>query len=372
MNERHRVCVIMAGGSGERFWPLSRQTRPKQLLRLTNPERNLLEETVDRIAPMVSAEDVYIATAKHLQTLIRKEGGGVPEANVLAEPCKRNTAGCLAYVAAHLLARYGTDPKGLTMAVLSADHRIGDTAAFLSTIETAMTAAEEMGCLSVIGVRPSRAETGYGYIEMAEGAAPLDLKGAAGPVYPVACFREKPDAATAAEFVATGRFFWNTGMFFWTLERFMEELSAASPVHAQAIRAMAEAMKENDDAAVERTFSLLEDISIDYALMEKCKSVAVTPATFEWDDLGAWDALDRAMEHDGDGNVAVGDPVLVDSTDCIVFNEPGSDRMAVVAVGVSGLAIVVREDGVLVVPKDRVQEVRKAIAILKARNAPQL
>ncbi len=372
MSKHHRVCVIMAGGSGERFWPLSRQMRPKQLLRLTSPDRNLLEETVDRISPMIASEDVYIATARHLAELIRKEGGGVPENNVLAEPCKKNTAGCLAYVAAHLLGHYEADPKELTMAVLSADHRIGDTDAFLRTVETAMAAAEETGCLSVIGVRPSRPETGYGYIEMAEGAAPLSIKADVGVMYPVACFREKPDAATAAEFVATGRFLWNTGMFFWRLDRFMEELTAASPKHAQAVRDMAESMKKNEDAEVDRIFSLLDDISIDYALMEKCKTVAVTPATFEWDDLGAWDALDRAMAHDGDGNIAMGDPVIVDSKDCIVYNEAGPDRMAVVAVGVEGLAIVVREDGVLVVPKDRVQDVRKAITILKARKAPQL
>ncbi len=370
MKTYHRICVIMAGGSGERFWPLSRKMRPKQLLRLANPEQSLLEETIVRIAPMIPASDVYIATARHLVEPIRSEGVGIPTENVLAEPCKRNTAGCLAYVAAQMLARYGTEAEHLSMAILSADHRIADPGAFRDTVEAALQAAEAQGCLATIGVRPDRPETGYGYIEIREGSAPLC--GDAIPVYPVAGFREKPNAETAAQFVASGRFLWNTGMFFWTFARFMEELGTASPGHAEAVRAMAKAMQSENSEEVERIFAGLDDISIDYALMEKANGVAVAPAAFEWDDVGAWDALDRAMEHDAEGNVTVGGPVLAESRNCIVYNEPGAERMAVAVVGVEGLAVVVREDGVLVIPKERAQEVRKAIALLKERNASQL
>lgn len=372
MNDRHRTCVVMAGGSGERFWPLSRQSRPKQLLRLTHPDRNLLEETVFRVQPLFSAGEIYVATSRALQPLVRNECEGVPANNVLAEPSKRNTAGCLAYVTAHLLAQFGTEALSHTLAVLSADHRIGNVPGFLDTLRSAIEAVEQRPCLAVIGVRPDRAETGYGYIEIPADAAAVAVENAPCPVYPVASFREKPDAETAAGFLTAGRFLWNTGMFFWNVAHFMEELAQASPVHAQAIYAMAEAMKDNDSEAVDRTFDLLENISIDYVLMEKARDVVVVPATFEWDDLGAWDALDRAHDHDEQGNVTIGDPVLVNAVDCIVYNEAGPERMAVAVVGVEGLAVVVREDGVLVIPKDRVQEVRKAVEILKQRNATQL
>jgi mannose-1-phosphate guanylyltransferase len=368
-----RICVIMAGGSGERFWPLSRRLFPKQLLRLTHPDRNLLEETVQRIAPLIPPRDVFIATTRDLLDVIRRSGaGGVSEENVLAEPCKRNTSGCLAWVAAQILARFGGQAGDLSMAVLSADHLIPDAARFRETVDAALSLAEKNEALGVLGIAPTRPETGYGYIEIPEGAAPIEETASGVQTFPVARFREKPDASTAAEFLATGRYLWNSGMFFWTLSAFLRELEPASPAIVKAIRAMAAALDSGDEAGATRVFETLENLSIDYALMEKARRVQVTRAAFAWDDIGAWDSLDRTRAHDAAGNVCIGGPVMVASRGCIVYNEPGAERMAVAAVGVENLAIIVAEDGVLVAPKDRAQDVREAVAILKARGAKQV
>lgn len=368
-----RVAIIMAGGSGERFWPLSRRERPKQLLRLTSPDCTMLEEAIGRIAPQIPAERIFVATSRALVEPIRQAHTLAPAANIIGEPAKRNTAGALAYAAAQMLARFGEENAAqITMAILTADHQIDGAEAFRETVRTALETAEQSGALVTIGIAPTRPETGYGYIEVAEGEAASASAGGAPAVHAVVRFREKPDQAAAREFIATGRFFWNSGMFFWRLDSFLNELAQTSPAHAEATRAMADALRAGDEARVDAIFGGLEDISIDYALLERARHVKVVRATFGWDDVGSWDALERAWPSDGDGNVTHGEPVLIDARNCIVYNEPGAQRMAVAAIGVEGLAIVVSESGVLVVPKERAQDVKRAVAELKKRGAPQL
>jgi len=368
-----RIAVIMAGGAGERFWPLSRRSRPKQLLRLTRPDQTLLGNAVERIAPLIARERVYIATARGLVEPVRAARTGVPDENVLGEPCKRNTAGCLVYAVAQILARYGeARAAGISMAILTADHRIDSDELFRAAVEAALNVSEHGAALATIGIIPTRPETGYGYIEIPEKATPYTCATGLPSVYAVVRFREKPDTATAEEFVRTDRFFWNSGMFFWRLDTFLEELVLAAPAHAQATRAMAAALAKGDQAEADRIFEGLEDISIDYALMEKARRVLTVRAEFGWDDIGAWDALDRYFEHDEDDNVAVGEPILIDTHDCIVYNEPGEAKMAVAVIGVEGLVVVVAGDAVLIVPKDRAQEVKKAVAQLKEMGAKQL
>jgi mannose-1-phosphate guanylyltransferase len=189
---------------------------------------------------------------------------------------------------------------------------------------------------------------------------------------PVLRFREKPDADSARHYVESGRFLWNSGLFFWTLSTFLAELEAVNPPLAEAVLGMRDALAHDDTETVERVFAGIEGLSIDYALMEKAARVLVVPAGFAWDDVGAWDALDRTYPHDHDGNVVVGDPVLVDTQNCIVCNEPGAERMAVAVVGGRELVVVVSADGVLVVDKARVQDVKTAVQSLRNRNATQL
>lgn len=367
-----RVAVIMAGGSGERFWPLSRRLRPKQLLALTTRSETMLGEAVSRIAPLIPPEHVYVVTGEHLVIPIRETRVGIPDENVIAEPCKRNTSGALAYAAAHLLARYGGDGTNLSMAVLTADQLIAQPDLFRKTVAAALSAAERENALVTMGIVPTRPETGYGYIQIAKGAEPLPGIGDGIAVFPVTAFREKPNKEQAEDFIATGRYFWNGGMFFWKVSVFLDELTSARSELAQSTVDMAEAMKTGDTDRVRGVFEGLENISIDYALMERAKRVLMARAEFPWDDVGAWTSLDRTHEHDTKGNVVVGDAVVVDSEDCIVYNHPGPDKMAVSVVGIEGLAVVVTEDAVLVIPKERAQDVRHAVEELKRRGSKQL
>ncbi|NUM53760.1 MAG: NTP transferase domain-containing protein [Candidatus Hydrogenedentes bacterium] len=370
MGTIQRAAVVMAGGTGERFWPLSRKDRPKQLLNLTSRDRSMLDEAIARVTPLIPAEHVYVITGEHLAGPIRDAGVAIPGENILAEPAKRNTSGALAYAAAALLARYGGDGSNISLAVTTADHDIGEPEVFRRTVNAAMTAAERDAVLVTLGVVPTRPETGYGYIQIErDGTGKLVQQIM---LSAVRAFHEKPSKERAEDFIAEGNYFWNSGMFFWRISTFLSELDAARPELSKAVRDMVEAMRADDAAKVRTLFESLDDISIDYALMEHAKRVAMARAEFPWDDVGAWTALDRSYSKDERGNVTVGDPIVVDSENCIVYNDAGPATMAVGVVGAEDLVVVVTNDAVLVIPKDRAQDVRHAVQELKKRNATQL
>lgn len=343
-----RVAVVMAGGSGERFWPVSTKERPKQFLKLADPGKTLLAQSVERAAALSSPAQTYIATARHLAEMSGTACPQVPKPNILAEPAKRNTAGALVWVAANLIAQYPDNWAFLTVAVLTADQRIHTQTQFEETANRAMDAAESQGAIVTIGIRPDRPETGFGYIDCGE---PV------GEVFKVNKFTEKPDRATAEEFLSAGNFLWNSGMFFYTLPTFMSELERHQPDLAAGARKIAGELARGDGAAADATFEGLASISIDYALMEKSSKVLVAEATFEWDDLGAWDAIARTFPPDPQGNVAVGPSKVIESQDNVVYNESG--RQVVNLLGVQGLAVVVTDGEILVMPTEKAQEVKK-------------
>jgi len=367
-----RVVVIMAGGSGQRFWPLSRECRPKQLLRLADPHRSLLQQAVDRAVALVGLDHVFVVTARHLvEPILAGETGLVP-AHVIGEPCRRNTAGCLVYATAAILTALRASPDAVTMGVLTADQLIHDPKAFHDTLMTAFEAAEKHAALVTVGIQPSRPETGYGYIETGVNAQPVAGPAGRIPVYPVRGFHEKPDAEAARRFLTQGGFYWNSGMFFWRVGVFLDEFGHVNPLYAKACHELAAALGRPDQAAADALFARLPDKSIDYALMEDARHVLVVPGRFAWDDMGSWDALERSLSEDARGNVVVGDPVVIDSHNTIVVNGPGAARMAVAVVGVRDLVVVVSEDGVLVVPKDQAQRVKEAVEELRRRGATQV
>jgi mannose-1-phosphate guanylyltransferase len=366
------VAIIMAGGSGERFWPLSRLQRPKQLLALTHSVRSMLEETALLLEPVIPVERVFVVASKNLVKPIRDGQRRIPTQNVLGEPARRNTSGCLAYAAAYLLAHFDGGPESIVMAVATADHRIGDAEAYRATMRAALDAAEREEALGVVGICADRPETGYGYIEIPAGAEPLPGSAPGRPTYPVARFREKPSLEQAERLLATGRCYWNSGLFFWRLSNFLSEAEHACPSLAQAVQAMAEAIRQGDERRLQTVFEALEDLPIDIALMERAHRVVMTRGDFPWDDVGSWDSLHRLHPHDANGNVAIGDPVLVDARNCVVYNELGAEKMALAIIGAEGLAVVATRDGVLVVPRDRVQDVRRAVEELRRRGAKQL
>lgn len=350
-----RIAVIMAGGSGERFWPMSRPDRPKQLLRLTSPDETMLEEAVGRIRPLVGEDNVYVATSASLQDTIRG-AAVVPDVRVLAEPLRRNTLGCLVWVAASLLADGEHDAS---VAVLTADHKIESPDLFRGTVEAALKTAETTGGLVTIGITPDRPETGYGYIEF----DPSDETVVDGrTAYRSRSFREKPDLGTAREFVAAGNFLWNAGMFFYTLPGFLTELEKAQPESWAILQEIATHLGANDESSAVAAFERLPNLSIDYALMEKAETVHVVPSDFPWDDVGAWDSLERSLGADETANVRQGESIVLDGAGNIVVNDrPGT---TVGLVGVENLIVVVTENAVLVCPKDQAQRVKEIVKAL--------
>lgn len=361
-----RLGVIMAGGSGERFWPLSRKARPKQLLALTEGGQTMLAQAVERAQTICGDGQVWIAAAPHLRAPIAEALADFPAENVLAEPHKRNTAGCLVWVAANLLAREPDARTDWSMAVLTADHRIVPLEGFARTARAALEVVEQDGGLATIGIPPTRPETGFGYIEI----GPEVAQSEGIQVHSVERFREKPSHEDAQGYLESGRFLWNSGMFFWTLDGFLSELESAAPELAAAIPSLADALARGDEAEADRIFQALPSISIDYALMEKARHVFVAKADFEWDDLGSWDSLERSFARDEAGNVAVGETLLIDTRASVVYGAAGDVVTAVV--GMDDVVVVVTEDAVLVCPKSRSQEVRRVVEELASRGIPKV
>lgn len=340
-----RIGVVMAGGSGERFWPLSRPDRPKQLLRLTHPEENMLEEAVHRLQPLFG-EQVLVATSAGLAEAIA-ESGLVPPDRLLFEPAKRNTLGALCWLVANLEARGHAEA---TVAVVTADHKIGDADSFRMAIALAMEVAEHEGGIATIGIPPTRPETGYGYIEVEDpSASPVRARS----------FREKPSLESAREFVDSGRFLWNAGMFVFTLPAFWRELAHAGEATLATARALVVALREGDSARARSLFEDLPGISFDFAVMEHAATVHVIRAEFPWDDVGAWDAMERSFPLDEHGNVLQGRTVVVDSTGCVVVNDDAGRVVGIL--GLHDLVVVATKDAVLVCPKDQSQKVKEIV-----------
>jgi len=339
----------MAGGSGERFWPMSRPDRPKQLLRLTHESLNMLEEAAQRIAPVVGDDRVFISTSIPIAEAITASGA-FTASQMMAEPARRNTLGALCWVAGKLIAMGYEDAS---VAVVTADHLIGDPDKFRQTVEAALELSETESGLATIGVRPTRPETGYGYIEYdAEKAYPLSA-GIGG--YGAKAFREKPSLETAVRFCEAGTFLWNAGMFFYPLPAFMRELEGANADAAKTVREIGEHLAAGNEGAAVSAFEQLPSISIDYALMEKAEKVFVVPAEFPWDDMGAWDALERAFDKDEAGNVVQGNVTVLESSGCVIVND---QKLPVGVLGLQDVVVVSTAEGVLVCPKGRAQEVR--------------
>ncbi|MBX3120109.1 MAG: mannose-1-phosphate guanylyltransferase [Fimbriimonadaceae bacterium] len=355
-----RLAIIMAGGSGERFWPVSRTSRPKQLLRLADPHRTLLEQARDRIEPLVNQRRIFMAVGKDVEFAVI-DADLVPPMNVLVEPAKRNTLGCLCWAAANLMARELENP---TIAVLTADHLIADEDEFRTCVERAFVTSEETGGLVTIGIKPTRPETGYGYIETSAGG------GQSTSAFGVASFHEKPTIEVAERFVGSGNHYWNSGMFFWTLDAFMKALSLAQPEIERLTAQIANSIQRGDKETAILKFEEVPNISIDYALMEKATEVYMVPGDFGWDDIGAWDSLSRTFTRDDSGNVTVGEAQLIDTEGSIVYN--AAEGMTVGVLGMKDVIVVTTGDAVLVLPKDQAQRVKEIVAQLKESGSDKV
>ncbi|MDX2174887.1 MAG: sugar phosphate nucleotidyltransferase [Candidatus Sumerlaeia bacterium] len=344
-----RRVVIMAGGAGERFWPASRQGRPKQLLRLLG-DRTMLELAVERLAPLIAPEQVTIVLGADIEAQAREVLARHPGIAFLVEPARRNTCACLALAHAFHLEHHGPH----VCAVVTADHTIKPEADFRAHLDAALRLAEEERRVVLFGMKATRPDTAYGYIEAAAPVRP----GAPGPrAFQVARFTEKPPRELAERYLAAGNYYWNSGMFFWRSDVFSEALHAHAPAHA----ALEGTFAPGRDAARLERFLAAPPQPIDRAIMEKLSGILMLEATFEWDDVGSWTSLERLHEPDADGNIAVGGAVLRDSRGCIVYGEgerPGDPSPRVAVLGCHNLVIAVSGNRVLVMPKDRAQDVK--------------
>jgi mannose-1-phosphate guanylyltransferase len=340
--------VIMAGGRGERFWPLSTSKLPKPFIPLLGPN-SLLQETVARMQPLVPLERILISIGKEHEQVARQQLSQVPAENFIIEPVGRDTSACLGFCALHIERR---DPDG-TLLALPADHFIGNRDAYLKTIRKGLDNLD--GATAVVfGIAPARAETGYGYVQAEKPAVKADA-------WPVIRFIEKPDAATAQQYVASGNFFWNSGMFLWRNRTLLELFRKLMPETYHGLCALRPWLGRQDgEAQRAEIFASLPRISIDYGIMEKSSGLRLVPAEFAWDDIGNWASLARALEPDAQGNIAQGSHVTLDSNGCIIYAQSGT----VATFGVSDLVVVEAYGRVLVCSKDRAADLKRLVTAL--------
>ena len=345
-------ALILAGGSGERFWPLSRRNRPKQLLRLIS-KRTLLEETVARLEGFVPAKRTLILTNIEQENAVRDLLKNFPKQNIIAEPAKRDTAAAVALGAGWVAAR----DHSATMLAFPADHVIADRTAFQETMKTAAVAAEETGALVTIGIKPTWACPGFGYIEQ---GTPVPLRGDAKiAVHHVVRFREKPNVDLAESFLRKGNFRWNAGMFVWSVPTVLSEFNRHAPELADFI-SQVRSSKDLDKVLHDR-FAKLPRISFDYAIMEKADRVLVVEASFDWDDVGTWQAVSRYFKKDEHGNVANAALTALDSSDNIVFND---GETSVALVGVHNLIVVRTDDAILICDRHDAEKIKNLVGKL--------
>lgn len=368
-------AVLLAGGRGTRFWPRSRMRTPKQLLDIVS-SKSMLRETADRLAPLFPENRLWVVTNDEQAAGVQRELPRVPHKQILAEPVGRNTAAAIGLAAIHLAQEHGD----ALMAVLPADHHIADAAQYRKVVRAAMKAASTPGNLVVLGIPPSGPETGFGYIERAGAAARFGGV----PAYIVRRFTEKPNAARAKRYVASGRYFWNAGMFFWRVSTFLECLRKYLPKTWHALGELQQSIGTPGYArALQRIYPRLENISVDYAVMEPAtrsraahrksgkhasERVFVLPAKIGWSDIGSWAAVHELLARKQGENVSLGDSFALDATDNFLW----SRKKFVAAIGVRDLVVVETHDALLICPRGRAQDVGKVVKWLEEKRRHDL
>ena len=351
--------VIMAGGGGTRFWPLSRQKTPKQLLNLTGKEK-MVNEAIDRLSYTADKKDIFIVTnVTQVAPMLEATTGRIQPDHILPEPSARNTAACVGYAAMEILKKYGDG----VMVITPSDAYIKDTPAFTRVLADAVKAAEEQDKLVTVGITPTFPATGYGYIRFG------DSENAAMPVLE---FKEKPDEKTAEAYLATGQYAWNSGMFIWKASTILEKFKALIPDIYADLEKIGNAMgTAREKTVIEEVYPNIRKISVDYAIMEPSAAagdVLVVAGEFGWNDVGSWDMMGVLHEADAQGNIGLGDTLAIDTTGTVLY----SSGKLVAAVGVQDLVIVETKDAIMVCHKDKAQEVKEIVDALKEAGRTEL
>jgi len=345
--------VIMAGGGGTRFWPLSRQAKPKQLLNLSGKEI-MVNEAVDRLARTADKDDIFIVTNKtQAEAMKSVTAGRIKPDHILAEPSARNTAACIGYAAMEILKKYG---DGI-MVITPSDAFIKNSDEFTRVLSVAVKEAEENDKLVTVGITPTFPSTGYGYIKFLK-SRDVGIK-----ALKVDEFKEKPDLETAKEYVASGCYAWNSGMFIWKASTILKNFEEFLPEIYDDIQKIGNAMGTTSEYdVINSVYPQIQSISIDYGIMEKSSDVMVVPGEFGWNDVGSFDMLKVMHDEDANGNVVVGNCVNIDTKNSVVY----SSKRLVTTLGLDNVVVVETEDGIMVCNKDRVQDVKLIVEKLKA------
>lgn len=349
-----KTALIMAGGRGERFWPKSRKSLPKQFLSLTDDGKTMIQLTVERISPLVSIENVYISTNKDYKNLVLEQLPGIPEENILCEPIGRNTAPCIGLGAVHMQKKHGD----AVMMVLPSDHLIKYHKMFLNTLSDACEIAEKGENLVTLGITPDYPETGYGYIKF----NPDKIDGQA---FAVDRFVEKPSLEVAKEYLEAEEYLWNSGMFVWKVSTILSNIQIFMPETFEGLKKIQTAIGSDEQTSVlEKVFPEFESVSIDYGIMEKAKNIYILPGAFGWDDVGSWLAVGRIKKSNENGNVVSGNIITVNSQNNII---QGGEKL-IATVGVEDLIIIDTEDATLICDKGSAPDIKKVLENLKICN----
>ncbi len=356
-----KVAVIMAGGGGTRFWPISRMSCPKQLVSLTSDDP-MINETIHHFDKVIPIEDSYIVTnqeqARLMDTLLPKD---FPREHILQEPIGRNTAPCILYAAMRIKKEFGD----ALMAVLASDHHISDIDEYQRILNLAFDTAEKTGKIVTIGLWPTEPTTAYGYIRFGD-TIPGEKE-----VHQLERFVEKPNKARAQEYVNSRKYLWNSGMFIWKVSVILDAFRTLLPDMYKTFEKIFDDLgTEKESQAIASIYPNLEPISVDYGIMEKTKDVCVIPAEFGWNDVGSWDALAEVFPHTEDDNVVRGPHVGIETENCIIFSKSG--KRVITTVGVSDLVIVDTDDAIMVIRKDRSQDVKKLVEELRRQGRTDL
>lgn len=349
----------MAGGGGTRFWPLSRQTMPKQLLNISGNDA-LINETINRISNFIDKEKIFIVTNEK-QNIPLKEvvSTNCIDEHILLEPAARNTAACIGYAAFKILRKYG---DGI-MCVFPSDHYIKDEKEFTNVLNQAIEVARDTDKLITIGIKPTFPSTGYGYIKaINKGVLEIDN------CFDVEEFVEKPNLETAKKYLNSGDYYWNSGMFVWKISTILENFKRFLPKVYKGLGKIATSFgTELEIEKLKEIYPTIQSISIDYGIMERSDDVLVIPGDFGWNDVGSWDALGTIYDPDEAGNIIKGEHIGIDTEESIIF----SDEKLIATIGVKNLIVVKTNDAVLVCPKDRSQDVKKIVEKLKEQGKEQ-
>ena len=352
--------VIMAGGRGTRFWPRSRTKRPKQLLDIIGP-KSILEQTIDRLLPLTDWEHIFVVTENSHAEAVKDLLPELPDSRLIVEPLGRNTAPCIGLTAL-ILERI--DPAA-TMVVLPADHYISKIPAFQETLLVAARTAQSRDYLITLGIAPTFPETGYGYLERGEKV--LEVNGHI--VWEVKAFHEKPDRSKAEAMLKTGRFFWNSGMFIWTVSAILDQMARLTPaMHVELTKLKKFLDTPEWEEALRTGYEAMENVSIDYAVMERADKVLMLAGDFGWNDVGSWEAVYQLESKDEQGNCLTGLVLALDSQGCLVH----SPQKAVGLIGMKDLVVVDTPDALLICPRERAQEVKKIVEMLEAQGKLEL